>query len=602
MEYRYDIDGLRALAVTAVIIFHLGFLKNGYLGVDIFFVISGFLISGIIYNENLEGKFTIKKFYERRIRRILPLLFFCSCVVLPLGILFMFPQDLYKLARAVIASNLSVNNILMYLTSGGYWEPINDFKPMMHTWSLGIEEQFYIIYPILFLFFPGKKSKYIGPALLFLTAISLILFYIGTDSNAKFFLLQYRFFELSIGGLGAIFLSKYTLTKKNAELILVVSLLVILVLLFNLFKFSNEVNIILIIISTTALLLTGRFLTSQKGWYSALFENPVALFLGKISFSLYMWHQIVFAFARVTILREINVFWGILLSIVTTIISYLTYQFIENYFRDRKKISLRNVLLSLGFMFLLSNGLALYILSYRGILKDFPALNVYKNQISMSSPFVKNKGEFLLEYNNRILGLHKTFTTNKKRIVFVGDSYSRDAANIFLESAESSKIEVRAIVIEDLLTDPLNKEILAQAEKIVISEDTYEDRQILQKIRQKWGKEFTSNNILVVGPKKFGYNHHEGYDYFQSQLLPDQRGYYAPVGEEMLKVNAKMRKEWGSNYLDLMEPLFDSKKTSIKLYTPENKIISFDSGHLTQPGAQYFAEIFKTRIAEFVNN
>jgi len=150
-KYRKDIDGLRAYAVIVVIIFHLGFLPNGYLGVDIFFVISGYLITSIIYKQLLDDSFSVYRFYQRRIKRIIPLLLFISTFAFILGLIFMLPDDLENLAQSVVSSNLSANNILMLITSSDYWAVKNEYKPLMHTWSLGIEEQYYLIYPFILL-------------------------------------------------------------------------------------------------------------------------------------------------------------------------------------------------------------------------------------------------------------------------------------------------------------------------------------------------------------------------------------------------------------------------------------------------------------------
>ena len=129
IKYRNDIDGLRAYAVIAVIIFHLGFLPNGYLGVDVFFVISGFLITSIIYKELTNNSFSIWKFYERRIRRIIPLLLFITTTAFGFGLILMLPDDLENLAQSVVASNFSANNILMLITSADYWATKNEYKP-----------------------------------------------------------------------------------------------------------------------------------------------------------------------------------------------------------------------------------------------------------------------------------------------------------------------------------------------------------------------------------------------------------------------------------------------------------------------------------------
>ncbi len=136
-KYRTDIDGLRAIAVISVILFHLGYLSNGYLGVDVFFVISGYLITGIVFNEVENNKFSILKFYERRIRRIIPLVLFTTSIAFIVGLIFMLPDDLENLCQSVVASNLSANNILMRITSSDYWAIKNDYKPLIQYLEFG---------------------------------------------------------------------------------------------------------------------------------------------------------------------------------------------------------------------------------------------------------------------------------------------------------------------------------------------------------------------------------------------------------------------------------------------------------------------------------
>ena len=150
MKYRLEIDGLRALAVLPVIFFHAGFdmFRGGYVGVDIFFVISGYLITSIIINQLEKNQFSIINFYERRARRILPALFFVMLLNIPIAFFTMLPDALENFGQSLVATSLFANNILLYLTSG-YWDLASEYKPLLHTWSLAVEEQYYIIFPIL---------------------------------------------------------------------------------------------------------------------------------------------------------------------------------------------------------------------------------------------------------------------------------------------------------------------------------------------------------------------------------------------------------------------------------------------------------------------
>ena len=149
MKYRPEIDGLRALAVIPVILVHSGFelFSGGFIGVDLFFVISGYLITTIIIEDIEKKKFSIINFYERRARRILPALFFVMLVCIPFAWAWMLPDPLENFGQSLVASVLFVNNVLLLITSG-YWELASEFKPLLHTWSLGVEEQYYLFFPL----------------------------------------------------------------------------------------------------------------------------------------------------------------------------------------------------------------------------------------------------------------------------------------------------------------------------------------------------------------------------------------------------------------------------------------------------------------------
>ena len=152
MNYRREIDGLRSLAVMPVILFHAGFhvFSGGFVGVDIFFVISGYLITTILVNEMDQGNFSIVNFYERRARRILPVLFFIMLLCLPFAWLWLIPTEMKSFSQSLVAVSVFSSNILFWLTSG-YFGAVAELKPLLHTWSLAVEEQYYMIFPLLLL-------------------------------------------------------------------------------------------------------------------------------------------------------------------------------------------------------------------------------------------------------------------------------------------------------------------------------------------------------------------------------------------------------------------------------------------------------------------
>ena len=210
--YREDIDSLKGIAILCVLLFHIGLLKSGYLGVDVFFVINGFLLIPSVVKGVEDGNFSYFRFLEKRIVRLLPLIALASFACLILGYYLMLPDSLENLGQAVIASNFFSENILSAITTKNYWDISNDYKPLMHLWYVGVLMEFYFVLPLLVIilkklsgFIKRKASYIIFEGLCIFTLLSLFLYLlpIDTDSN-KFYYLPYRFFELSMGGLIAL--------------------------------------------------------------------------------------------------------------------------------------------------------------------------------------------------------------------------------------------------------------------------------------------------------------------------------------------------------------------------------------------------------------
>ena len=209
MEYRKEIDGLRAIAVIVVMLFHAGFnfISGGFLGVDIFFVISGYLITSFIFINKANNSFSLLGFYERRARRLLPALFLVLLFCIPFAVMLMQPDDLQNFGQSLVSTTLMSNNILLFITSG-YWDLASEFKPLLHTWSLGVEEQYYIFFPLLIMIiwrFSNIQTMYV---LLIITIISF-LFSLQIHTRypeADFYLLPSRLWQLGSGGILALLL------------------------------------------------------------------------------------------------------------------------------------------------------------------------------------------------------------------------------------------------------------------------------------------------------------------------------------------------------------------------------------------------------------
>lgn len=213
MDYRREIDGLRALAVLPVILFHAGFrtFSGGFVGVDVFFVISGYLITTIILAELEQGKFSIINFYERRARRILPALFLVMFACLPFAWLWLLPQDMDSFSQSLIAVSVFASNILFWKTSG-YFDTAAELKPLLHTWSLAVEEQYYLFFPLFLMLAWRLSRRWILPLLgvSFVASLTAAQWNSAAKPMAAFFLLPTRGWELLIGAFVAFFFSKYS--------------------------------------------------------------------------------------------------------------------------------------------------------------------------------------------------------------------------------------------------------------------------------------------------------------------------------------------------------------------------------------------------------
>jgi peptidoglycan/LPS O-acetylase OafA/YrhL len=370
MQYRPEIDGLRGLAVILVIFFHAGFplFEGGYVGVDIFFVISGYLITKIIVDHLQAGTFSFMQFYEHRARRILPALYAVQIACLPFAWLWLIPNAYMDFSRSIIAVGAFSSNILFW-RSDGYFDSAAELKPLLHTWSLAIEEQYYLLIPPIIFGIWHISKKAIFPFFFTVTIISLAAsqHWQATNPSTAFYILPARAWELAIGALISL------IPRQNEQggirsdghewwSLLGASFLAYSIATFN--KSTLHPGIITLIPTLgTALIL--RF-ASRQTTIGRMLSNSALVKVGLISYSAYLWHQPIFAFTRNRYPEHTYPWMLCVLIIITFCFAYASWKYIETPWRNKQIKSRREMLgvsatltvalLAIGFVGLQTNG------------------------------------------------------------------------------------------------------------------------------------------------------------------------------------------------------------------------------------------------------
>lgn len=391
MKYRSEIDGLRAVAVVPVIFFHAGFEQfgGGYVGVDVFFVISGFLITGIILADLDAGKFSLANFYDRRIRRILPAMFLVMLVCLPFAWLWILPRDMAEFSRSLAAVSVFSSNILFWRETG-YFDTAAELKPLLHTWSLAVEEQFYVLFPIFLLVTWRFCKRWVVPLLATMAIASLAVAHWGAFNYpaATYFLLPTRGWELAIGSLLAFYFWKRPMAERNPAVDQVLSVVGVALIAYSVFAFSGATPFpsVYALVPTlgTALLILFAWPHTVVG---TILGGRLLVGIGLISYSAYLWHQPLFAFARHRSLTEPSTAMLLGLSGATFLLAYLSWKLVEQPFRKRGLIDRSRI-----FMFALI-GCVLFLVI--GLAGHFTGGFI---GIRYSKPLTENQMSFLTEH------------------------------------------------------------------------------------------------------------------------------------------------------------------------------------------------------------
>ncbi len=569
--YRPEIDGLRALAVIPVVLCHAGLeaFSGGYVGVDVFFVISGFLITGILLEELGSESFSFMRFYERRVRRLLPALLAVVIASIPFAWFWMLPESMENFGQSIVATLLFSNNVLLFLTSG-YWDLAAEFKPLLHTWSLGVEEQYYLTFPVILAFALkfGKNKAFV--TVLFLAVLSFILGELSwrNDPKSSFWHFHTRAWELLLGSLAA-FVVNRSPPRGNSYLSSVgLALIGFSVLTYDsstpfpsYFALAPCLGTVLVLFYADSTTRIARLLSVRA-----------LVGIGLMSYSVYLWHQPIFAFSKVYAKTEPLVSTNVLLVVLTLPLSFLSWRFIEQPFRKSDMVSTRSLR-----MWLL---IPVTLLILFGVSTHFT--HGFVDRVFAETGV--DKEDLFIRYNSRNYSFKKDSFPDSggANVLVIGNSFARDIVNVLRETYD---IERDQLIYRDdlsscsLRTAPLGRRLFRAADLIIFSHDheSWNYECILQLLNRA---ESHGPTVLVIGPKHFGYNLNwiSRVDKVDRSLLRN------PVDPRVMSVDQAHQDLIPiGHYISLMQRLVSGNEVLIT--DDDGAPLSTDGLHLTRFGA-----------------
>ncbi len=619
MKYRSEIDGLRAVAVVPVILFHAGFerFSGGFVGVDVFFVLSGYLITSILLAEISAGRFSLLRFYERRARRILPALYFVMLATLPVAFRLMLPDEFEGFTHALISVLAFGSNIYFWQTTD-YFSRAAEENPLLHTWSLGVEEQYYMLFPLglLLLWRLGPRGALAGILAGTLASLALAEYAVHRWPVPAFFLLPTRAWELGLGSLAAFYLSRRGLVRvegrfAGAAAALGLAMILASVGLYDvetpfpsLYALLPTLGTVLVVLFAAPGALAGRLLA----W------RPV-VFVGLISYSAYLWHQPLFAFARLASFRQPGDRLMLALALLSLLLAALTWRYVERPFRDRTVVNARGIL---------TQGLAasaglLVLALVSPLLAALPG-RYPPEQRQFTVPLAAH-ADYVERGYNRLTAADFT-DDGRPRLLIIGDSFSQDFYNMIQETGgfPGYQIVTRRFLStcqiylgpEDVA--PLLGPYAASCAREVQAADLVPlaheaDVVVFAFSWRPWSgariAETVANfdfrpdqTVLVIGRKSFGYFNPRSFIGMDPAARLALRSGPRPDHAE---TNAIMRRTVRPEMFVDTQGLVCGAAPDCPLFAPDGGMISFDGNHLTPAGARYLGSLLfrDPRLAPF---
>ena len=614
MQYRSEIDGLRALAVLPVILFHAGveLFNGGFVGVDIFFVISGYLITSIILWEINQKKFSVINFYERRARRILPALFFVIAVSTVFSFLIFSPFQLKNYFDSTFAASTYWSNIYFWRNTN-YFSGQADLQPLLHTWSLSVEEQYYLIYPFFLLLFwrLGKGKIVVMLAMAFVLSMAVSQWAVDSYPHAAFYLLVTRGWEILIG----VFVAFYLYGKKdecNANAVnQLVSIVGLTLIAYSVFAFGPDtpfpgVYALVPTIGTALVILfavTGTIVNS-------FLRFRVFVGIGLISYAAYLWHQPVLAFTRHLSIEPSSLNFGFSAATLVLVLSLVSYRYVETPFRKKGVVSSRTL-----WRLVAASVLVVVVLSVATHYTDG-----FKNRFDSSTHTlledIEESGEYIPEMFNSLR--NKTFGNEfplEKNVVLIGDSLAMDVANAlhlggYLESTNLAVHHISGrcgnLYINYSLTDNLDRtdmgrceregwytdqllQLISEADEIWLS-STWKKWQLgyLEESLRNLNRDFSAR-VTLFGTKKFW----DGSKTFSEIMDVYEEGALVPLPDSVMSTNNELRRiatATDIRFIDVLALLCDDSSDCDLKSHESDSLITVDGGHLTKSGAQRLAD------------
>lgn len=605
MQYRPEIDGLRTVAVLPVILFHAGVtqMSGGYVGVDVFFVISGFLITGILARELDAGHFSLLGFYERRARRILPALFLVLLATAIAGAFVMLPYELATLGRGIVAVLLFVSNVLFWRESG-YFAAASELNPLLHTWSLAVEEQYYILFPLLLWACWRWFPRGVIPLVILASLGSLILaeYLSARMPSANFYLLPTRAWELLAGSLTALYLLRRNTPQGwLAEILGLagIAAIVFAILVYDAATPFPSLWAVVPVLGTVAVILAA----SPATVVGKLLGTAPFVGIGLISYSAYLWHQPLFAFARL-LHPDQHPSQSVMLALAgaALVLAWLSWRFIERPFRQKGSFSRKRIFALSGLSSAALAGIGTFAILSNGAPQRFP-----EGQRAWVGTGPLEYGDYVRAAYGRVN--NAPLASDRPNMVLVGDSFSQDffnviqSANAFEDYAISAiyvpaRCQVHYGIPQDEFMAHIEPGDRRMCQSRVLSDADVAKMQAADVVVvaarwQPWSAEMFDRSlaamalpgeVIVVGSKSFEGNRRALLQFDPTMASAARWSPDARARESTDLLEQAVPQGQFVNILDLM------CIQGCPLFTDEGELISYDGAHLTPAGAAFLAD------------